>query len=157
MSRHMRGSLMAARLASPNSLMRADLARVFRMNAQRRVNAPGSNGSQSSQWLPPAARISSFNPTNDCWIPKSLLGFSSVGGDQIERRHDADSHHCSGEARGAAAMHAQDQNGRGRPSVPPFSCPQRPRSGREATDWAPGYRQLEGQESKLIASLPRSI
>ena len=44
MSRHMRGSLMTARLASPNSLMRADLARVFSVYATAGSMRSGSNG-----------------------------------------------------------------------------------------------------------------
>ena len=79
MSRHIRGSLMTARLASGNSSARADIARSFSANALAGSMRFGSNSRQSSHWLPQAARISSFKVIRrvDSQYP---FGLSWVGG-----------------------------------------------------------------------------
>ena len=110
MSRHMRGSLTIARLASPNSSASADFARACRATLAVASIRPGSNSTP----IPPTASSGGENLViqthKDRRLPKAPW-VVLLRRHQIDRSGAAEPDQRPRHARSAAAMHTQDQNG----------------------------------------------
>ena len=139
-SRHIRGSLMTARLASPNSPARADFAWPFSANAVAASMRVGSNWRQSSQWLPPAARIWSFKVTRTEDSQKPF-GLSSAGGNKL--RGAAPPSRTMAPAMLEVPLRCMPRTSRASCPSAPLSC--RPRG------WIPRSRSSAASAAKLNA------